>query len=523
MYKTLRISFSLRNTYRVNTILYALKQIPFLKRLLPESLYGVRGLKIFANVISILWEIVSVFLGKLLYFITLVCGIGILYQYVPADRVFLHILLFLTMIGAYMNTSMFDPTRDKYYAMIQLRMNARSYTLINYGYSILKVIIGFLPFTIFFGSMRNVPLWFCCVIPFSIAGLKLAVAGHTLWNYEKSGFVYNENKIRKNLWLFAGMLLALGYGLPAVKITLPSIVSMAVMLLFIPAGLISIRKIISFQYYREINQELLSQVVNQMDVVKQATRTASDKTISEDVSITSSRKGFEYLNDLFIQRHRKILWRSTFRITAISGSLVCAAVIALYLFPELQDTINRMILNMLSYFAIVMYVINRGTGFTRALFMNCDHSLLTYSFYKQPSFILQLFRIRLREIMKINALPAVIIGAGLSLILYVSGGTDHMYNYVILFVSILCMSMFFSIHYLTIYYLLQPYNAGTEIKSGMYQIIMAATYLVCYFLMQVQMPLLIFGAACIAFCILYSIIACVLVYRFAPKTFRLRT
>ena len=72
MYKTLRISFSLRNTYRVNTILYALKQIPFLKRLLPESLYGVRGLKIFANVISILWEILSVFVGKLLYFITLV-------------------------------------------------------------------------------------------------------------------------------------------------------------------------------------------------------------------------------------------------------------------------------------------------------------------------------------------------------------------------------------------------------------------------------------------------------------------
>lgn len=78
--------------------------------------------------------------------------------------------------------------------------------------------------------------------------------------------------------------------------------------------------------------------------------------------------------------------------------------------------------------------------------------------------------------MKINAVPAVVIGSGLALTLYTSGGTNHPVNYVILIVSILCMSMFFSVHYLTIYYLLQPYNAGTEIKSGTYRIVMTATY-----------------------------------------------
>ncbi|HJA13000.1 MAG TPA: hypothetical protein H9799_08680 [Candidatus Mediterraneibacter merdipullorum] len=124
--------------------------------------------------------------------------------------------------------------------------------------------------------------------------------------------------------------------------------------------------------------------------------------------------------------------------------------------------------------------------------------------------------------MKVNAVPAAIIGAGLSAILYVSGGTENPLNYVVLFVSILCMSLFFSIHYLTIYYLLQPYNAGTEIKSGMYQVIMSATYLVCLFLMNLRMPILVFGTACIAFCVLYSIVACILVYRYAPRTFRLR-
>lgn len=417
---------------------------------------------------------------------------------------------------------MFDPTRDKYYAMILLRMNAREYTLVNYGYSILKVIIGFLPFSILFGMMRDVPLWFCILIPFSVAGLKLAVAAYSLWDYERSGFVYNENKIRKHLWIFAAVLLAIAYVLPAAGIVLPVSVSMAVMLLFIPSGLLSIRKIVSFGYYREVNQELLSQVTNQMDAVKQAARTASDKSISTDASITSRRSGFEYLNELFIKRHRKILWKSTIRIAAICFVLSCAAVIALYLVPEARKDINEMMLIWLPYFTFIMYAINRGTGFTKALFMNCDHSLLTYSFYKQPACILKLFRIRLREIMKVNALPAIVIGAGLSAILYVSGGTDNPLNYAVLFISILCMSMFFSIHYLTIYYLLQPYNAGTEIKSGMYQIIMSVTYLVCFGLMQVRLPILVFGIACIAFCIVYSAVACVLVYRLAPKTFRLR-
>ena len=130
---------------------------------------------------------------------------------------------------------------------------------------------------------------------------------------------------------------------------------------------------------------------------------------------------------------------------------------------------------------------------------------------------------RLREIMKINAVPALVIGIGLALILFATGGTDNPLNYVVLVVSILCMSLFFSIHYLTIYYLLQPYNAGTELKSGTYRIVLSVTYVVCFALMRLRMPIMIFGIMTIVFCVLYSIVASILVYRFAPKTFRLRT
>lgn len=525
MNKTLKISFSLKNTYRVNGILFSLKQIPLLNRLLPATLYKVKGLKIFANILSVLWEIVSAFLGKFLYIFIMVCGVGILYKQLPENNVFLHILLILTVIGSFVNTHLFNPTKDKYYAMILMRMDAREYTLVNYTYDILKVVVGFLPFTILFGMARGLPLWSCVLLPFCIAGMKLVYAAVTLWDYEKRGFGYNENKLSKYVWGAIALLLVITYGLPAIGFVLPSVVSMIIFLAFLPLGAAGAIKILNFRDYRRINQELLSGLTNQMDpsAKTQIIKQANEKKISADISITSDRKGFEYLNELFIKRHRKILWNSTKKISYVCAFLVMGVLIVVFLRPDLKLKINGIVLTWLPYFVFIMYILNRGTNFTQALFMNCDHSLLTYSFYKQPKFILQLFQIRLREIMKINAVPASVIGIGLALILYATGGTEDPLDYVVLIVSILCMSSFFSIHYLTIYYLLQPYNAGTELKSGTYKIILWATYIVCFYIMQLRMPILIFGAMTIVFCVFYSIVASILVYRLAPKTFKIRT
>ena len=191
--------------------------------------------------------------------------------------------------------------------------------------------------------------------------------------------------------------------------------------------------------------------------------------------------------------------------------------------PKEAKGINKYISNSLPYFVFVMYAVNRGMQFTQALFVNCDHSLLTYPFYKEPKSILTLFRIRLREIIKVNLLPAVVGGIGLALLLYLSGGTDNPVNYGVIIVSICALSIFFSVHYLTIYYLLQPYNAGTEIKNGTYRLITMVTYLVCYFMIYLHVPTLLFGILTIIFCVVYIIAACLLVYKFAPKSFRIHS
>ena len=148
--------------------------------------------------------------------------------------------------------------------------------------------------------------------------------------------------------------------------------------------------------------------------------------------------------------------------------------------------------------------------------------ILTYRIYRTPKVILGIFKERLKTLIQINLLPAVLIGGGLVVLLYLSGGTDNPVNYAILFISIIAMSIFFSVHYLVMYYLLQPYNVSTEMKSSTYKVVQFLTYIVCWYMIQIRMPIFGFGIATIVFCIAYSLISLFLAYKYAPKTFKLR-
>lgn len=527
MLKTLRLSLTLKNTYRVNSILYAIKQIPFIKNIIPDSIYSEGGLKIFANVLSVIWTVISTFIGKLLYFLIMIAAVSGLYN-VPESAgasLFLQLLLPLTVIGAFMNSLMFDPSNDKYYAIILLGMDARRYTLANYAFSMLRLMLGFTLSALMFGLPMGLSVWECLLVSFFVAGTKMTFAALELRKYEKKDSVKGDGKTAFLKVVLMVLLLALTYAPPAFGYILPEAVTVVLMCLTVVAGGLSVKKIITFKSYRAMYKELLTDALTiQMDESAQAKllKEQSRKNISADSGITSSKKGFEYLNELFIKRHKKILWRSAERIT-LGVLAVFAAVLVLFVYvPEAKSAVNGALMNFLPLSLFVMYILNRGTGFTQALFVNCDSSLLTYSFYKSPKFILKLFQIRLREIIKVNLLPATVIGGGLIILLYASGGTDNPLNYAVLFVSVVALSIFFSVHYLTLYYLLQPYNAGTEIKSGTYKLAMWGTYMVCYIFLQMRFPTLIFGASTIVFCLVYCAAASLLVYRLAPKTFKIR-
>ncbi len=246
------------------------------------------------------------------------------------------------------------------------------------------------------------------------------------------------------------------------------------------------------------------------------------KRIDVDTKITSQKHGYAYFNDLFVKRHSNLLLKSAKKISFVIIGIIFVMALILYLIPEFATKTNQILMVMLPYFVFIMYCINRGQEVAQAMFMNCDHSMLTYGFYREPKVILNLFKERLKSVIFINLLPAFVLATGLVFLLFITGGTTQWIDYPILFFSILAMSIFFSVHHLVLYYLLQPYNANSETKSGTYGIANGLTYLFCYYMLKIRIPIFTFGCLTILFSILYCLISLFLVYRYAPKTFHLK-
>ena len=524
MLKTFITSFKLQNTYRTNSIIYSLKQLPLIKRILPNSLYRNKGLKIFAGIISIIWEIINIFIGKIIYIAAMIFMALSWYKTNQADT-FIHLFVFLTLAGGVLNTYMLNPTKDKYYAIMLMNINAREYGLSNYYYQLIKLVVGFLPFTILFGTIAGIPLWIQITLPFFAVAIKLIVMNYCIYDFKKTNKASNENLPTKFVWGFVAVCLLLAYGLPAISITIDQNIFLYVFIIAIILGIVSLVKIHNFKDYKRMYKQVLTEsnvYMQERATGTQAMKDTSLKQIELDRNYASNKSGFAYFHDLFVKRHRKILTTAVKKQSVVILLIIIAMIIGIQMNNDFKVKTNEILMVYLPYFVFIMYCINRSSSVTTSMFMNCDHSMLTYRIYRTPKVILGIFKERLKTLIIINLLPAIFIGGGLALLLYLSGGTDNPINYVILFVSIIAMSIFFSVHYLVMYYLLQPYNVSTEMKSSTYKVVQGLTYIVCWYMIQIQMPIFTFGIATIVFCIGYCLISLFLAYKYAPKTFKLR-
>ncbi len=523
MLRTLRISLALRNAHHANALIYALAHTPLIRRLLPDAPYGAHTPKALANLLGALWELATTFAGKALYFLTMILGAATLYAGRDTASVYMNILFWLTLIGMYGNTYLCNPTTDKYYALEFLRMDARSFALTSYAYTLAKALVGTATFALLTGLSVGLSAGECALAAAFGACGKLCVAAHALRQYARNGEVYNENAGGPRFWCITGALLAAAYGLPLAGLLIPRWAIAVIMGAVAVMGLLSVRTVLAFDQYGPLYRELLRETARKKLALTgpEGQKRLHEKYITADASITSARSGFEYLNELFIKRHRKLLWRASQRISAVL-SIIMAALIALALFmPDIGPRMNEVLKGNITYSALLLYALNRGSQFAGTLFMNCDHSLLAYPFYREPRNILRLFRIRLREIIKVNLPPALILGAGLCALLAASGGADAA-SYIGLMISLPCVSMFFSAHYLAMYYLLQPFTVGTKLKGGAYPAVNGIVYGLTYALSRFTMPIPTYCLAAGGFCVAYCVAACIAVYRRAPRSFRLR-
>lgn len=89
------------------------------------------------------------------------------------------------------------------------------------------------------------------------------------------------------------------------------------------------------------------------------------------------------------------------------------------------------------------------------------------------------------------------------------------------FLFIIFLNVFFSVYYLVIYYLLQPFNKNLEVKKMSYSFVTLGMYIISYLMTGVVMNSLMFSILGLVVTTIFIILSLYLVYKYAPKTFKL--
>jgi len=513
-------SFKFNNAYNKNAFIYRLRQLPFIGKKVPVDLYNDYLLDLLINLFVGIYSIIKPFLGKFLYLLLFLVWPM---DYFKNPNTFIHIFVFLTLIGGVFNAYLFNPSKEKYYSIVLMRMNAKKYAVSNLISFLTVTCISFYPSVIFWGLFYEVNLFILILLPLFVVGVKLLGNFVLLKYYDKTKKVLSEN----NFYLIGtvsiiGLLCA--YLLPYLGYSMTTLIFIITFILFLIIGVISLIYILNNNNYNKIYKKLLTlnSVIFNTEESKQNNMKKQYSKEIKNINVTSKKTGYEYFNDLFIKRHGKLLTKSAVKFAIIIGIIFVVVIGGALIDNSIYKEVNILLRKSLPYFVFVMYFINRGNVITQAMFINCDHSMLAYRFYRNPKNLLKLFTIRLKTLIAINMIPALVVAIGLPILLFVTGGASNNLDYLLLFVSIIALSIFFSVHHLVIYYLLQPYDINMKSKSGTYGIVNGITYLICYMCIEIRVPTIVFAPIVTFVAISYILISLLLVYKYAPITFKLK-
>ncbi|MCD7892979.1 MAG: hypothetical protein LUG60_04675 [Erysipelotrichaceae bacterium] len=461
-------------------------------------------------VISIIFDTITFFLRKALYILVFIVLPFLLLD--KPDYSFLWILFFLSLVGALVHNYDLDSSEDKYYALVLMRMDAHKYVMSTSIFYMLTTFIGF--FVCLYFITDTFQTLTCALM---IIGIKSTILAIKIYLY----YHYDIDMIQTICTIIAVMIFIIGFLTFYFDYYLSLSMINYISYIFIVLGILGFIYLYRFDQYLHIFKHIFN---NNKDIdTKQINETTYLQRI-ENTNIQSTKHGFEMMHDLFMQRHHKALWRMTYIKCIVCGIVACASLSIFIFIPDISDIVDEAsvdVVNALPFFLFVLYILNNSEDVTRTMFSNCDHSLLNYTFYREPKNLLHLFSIRLKEMIKMNSTYALIIAVTYSVILYLCH--YPFYYSVIAFISIMCMCIFFTIHYLTLYYLMQPFNKNKEIVKPAYTIVTTLTYMFCYYMMDLSLPVVTFGITMIAFDVIYCAIACLLVYRFSVKTFRINS
>lgn len=231
--------------------------------------------------------------------------------------------------------------------------------------------------------------------------------------------------------------------------------------------------------------------------------------------------GSQYLNALLFHRYRHILGK---RVMVQSGILAAIAVvlIVIRLINGPMNIDEKAISAFFPTLFFIIYLADFGRTIVQMVFVNCDRAMLYYPFYREPKTIISGFNYRFFKSFLYNSTLC----GGIFLLALLFSAMNHfslsgLYLGTLAFLLI-GLNFLFSFHALFVYYLLQPFTGDMEVVNPLYKVVSGATYFVAYMNIQLKFTGLTYALVVAAASLLYVGIGFLILYKKAPKTFRIK-
>lgn len=517
----------------INQILFYFRKIPLLKHLAPGSSYKMRKIKKFFTFIS---PLVALFIrfGKTIFgfLIAFFVFLGLSYNEIfntSPETLFLNIMIPFMVL----DISNFY-IRDKksklmiYHEVFDIdpKISAISNMIIREAIDIfgefLALLIVFLIIKLPAGlAFRIVVIRYFMNLFYNLINIKL---------FEKKILkVESEvsHALLTTLILFVLIVLIFVFDINVQQILMSNLVLIGSLAL----GIVSLIYLLKYNKYTQIINkfaENYTQESNKSQRQKNLDKTTELKKEDLEKSkqhISSKLSGYALLNEIFFQRHRRILLKPML----IKGGVLLLFVAVLSIFPylpfqqldALRENYSELVEVLPGLLPFACYFVFQQDNITRTMFVNCDQSLMQYGFYTRPKDLLKMFGLRLKKLLKWNGFSLGIFIAYFLILRFFYSATN--YEIIILIIQSIALWVFFSVHTLFVYYIFQPFNEDHEAKSPIFHLLNIGVYYICYFSMNNVSTSPLVAPIFIGASLIYNIVALVLVYNLAPKTFKVRT
>lgn len=526
---------------QVNVLLYYVRKLPLVGEKIPYRLYGETDIKKAIGAIPVVFSVIGAFVGTFLYFFLMIKLPANWIQgfwekegiFVDQKAVMVYLFLIFSFLpGSFLVSNLTEGAKKDYVLLHVMRIPAAQHYRSKMVLKGVKDTICFLVPLLWFGFGAESAL-------FVVSLFFTRYIGHAgiLQHYRHS-----EKKGKKVFWkslgktfLMFGIILALGYGVAAAVPRLffdrYVMAEVVVFLSFTLVGMFCFSKVWKYGGYTIFAKKMVSlkDFLEQDDAVKEA-RAADVQIQDKDISKEELRsrkyeekEGYDYLNAIFFERHKRIVSRAVkSRIIIILAVGLIGAVALLFVGEQMKQKTFEAMTQMMPVMVFVMYLESTGGRICKAMFFNCDISLLKYGYYREADAILKNFKIRLRKLLMLDAVPAAIICGMILLWTLLCGEILAVWKVIPLMAGSLLLSAFFCLFHLFMYYITQPYTEEKTVKSPIFSVVNALVYFGCYLCLQIQTGSWLFTLGVLAVTIIFIPLSYFCVFRFAPKTFKIR-